>query len=143
MVTTMEGIRALITRSDRASHSSSGPISEKSDTKRMPASRALHTKQSIDWRKSRRWEAMPMLATTAYTFLPYFSAYLNTCLTMSLSRSISSTMLSASLKISSPFSSRSLLIGSMFGRLEMEPATSPYWLNTASHMPMPSGVTAT
>ena len=54
MVTTIEGIRALITRSDSASHSSSGPISEKSDTKRMPASRALHTKQSIDWRKSRR-----------------------------------------------------------------------------------------
>ena len=30
--------------------------------------------QSTDWRKSRRWEAMLMLATTAKTFFPYFSA---------------------------------------------------------------------
>ena len=37
----------------------------KSLTKRMPASCWLQTKQSIDWRKSRRWVAMLMLATTA------------------------------------------------------------------------------
>ena len=65
IVTTIDGICALMTRRERSSHSSSGLMSEKSLTKRMPASCWLQTKQSIDWRKSRRWVAMLMLATTA------------------------------------------------------------------------------
>ena len=65
IVTTIDGICALMTRRERSSHSSSGLMSEKSLTKSMPASCWLQTKQSIDWRKSRRWVAMLMLATTA------------------------------------------------------------------------------
>ena len=53
------------------------------------------------------------------------------------------TMLSAPEKISSPFSSRSCTIASMFGRLEIEPTTSPLSSKTASQMPMPSGTETT
>ena len=143
IVTTIEGIRALTTRRDSSSHSSSGVRPLKSQTNRMPASCALQTKQSIDCRKSRRCEAMDMFATTAYTFLWYFPAYLKTVLISSLSRSISMTILSASANISSPFSSSMRSIASEVGRLDIEPAMSPPLLNTASHMPMPSCVTAT
>ena len=109
----------------------------------MPASSRLHTKQAVDWRKSRRWEAMLILATTAYTGLLYFLANLKTLFMTSLSMSISRTILSQSAKISSPFSSISCTIASITGRLEMEATTSPPSLNTASHIPMPSGTVTT
>ena len=48
-------------------------------------------------------------------------------------------MLSQAAKISSPFSSSRPTMGSMLGRLEMDPARSPVLSNTASQMPIPSG----
>ena len=61
-------------------------------------------------------------------------------LTISLSMSISRAMLSASRKISSPFSSSRAIRGRRSGRLLMAAHTSPWLSNTASQVPMPSGV---
>ena len=109
----------------------------------MPISCWLQTKQLVCCKKSRRSTAMLMLDTTAYTSFWYFLAYWNTRLTISLSMSISRAMLSASRKISSPFSSSRAIRGRRSGRLLMAAHTSPWLSNTASQVPMPSGVGST
>ena len=100
-------------------------------------------KQRVFWISSRRCRAMLMLATSAITGTPWRSAQRQAARATSSSISISTTALTASAKMPSPCSSSSLSIASIFGRLEMEPTTSPVWSITASQMPMPSGTTDT
>ena len=139
MVTTIALILACFTFSARISLISSGVFPSYSAANRIPASPILQIKQSNLLIKSRLCTAILILDTSAKIFLLCFFASSKDFLITSVSISISTTIASAWEKISSPFSSNNGTTCIIFGRLEMEPATSPLLSNTASHVSMPSG----